>query len=77
MGGKGENLSTRNFDFVPQFLQQLRHTLAMFPLDFDHPILNCTASAAFLFESFGEGFQVVFSEDKVLQDGNHLTPTST
>lgn len=70
-------LSTSDLYFVAKLCQHFRHTLTVFALDFYRPIFDRPAGAAFLFEFFGEGFQVIFGEDKVLDDGNHLpTPAA-
>lgn len=69
-------LPPRNLDFVPKLHQHLRYALTVFALDFDRPILDCSACATFLFEFFGEGFQILFGEDEVLDDRNDLATAS-
>lgn len=48
----------------------------MLALDFDGAVLDRPAAAAFLFEFFGEGFQVIFGENEILDEGHHLPAAS-
>lgn len=65
-------LSACDLGFVAELLQNLCHTLAMFALNFDHPIFNRPACAAFLLEFLGKRFQIFFGEDQVFHDGDDL-----
>ena len=61
-------LAACDLDLVPQLLQNLRHALTVFSLNFDHTVFDRPAGAAFLFEFLGEGFHIIFGEDEVLDN---------
>lgn len=70
-------LSACDLGLITELLQNFCHALTVLALNFDHPIFNRSACAAFLLEFLGESLQVFFGEDKVFHDGYNLPSPTT